>query len=117
MTTFTVCRPAVADGAGAAAVADGAGAAAVAAAVGDFDAAGLAGPLVTLGAAVTVADQPLEATALGVDDWPTPAGEEVADCVVARGPYFTMTTTSATSAAAMSVTMTIRERRMILVSR
>ena len=108
MTTFTVCRPAVADGAGAAAVA---------AAVGDFDAAGLAGPLVTLGAAVTVADRPLEATALGVDDWPTPAGEEVADCVVASGPYFTMTTTSTISAAAMSVTMTIRERRMILVSR
>jgi len=106
MTTFTVCRSAVADRAGAAAVAEG-----------DTDAAGLAGPLVTLGAAVTVADRPLEATALGVDDWPTPAGEEVAECVVASGPYFTMSTTNATSAAAMSVTMTIRERRMILGSR
>ena len=106
MTTFTVCRSALADGAGAAAVA-----------AGDTDAAGLAGPLVTLGAAVAVADRPLEATALGVDDWPTPAGEEVADCVVASGPYFTMSTTNATSAAAMSATMTIRERRMILGSR
>ena len=37
----------------------------------------------------------------------------LADGADASGPYLAMTTTSATSAAAMNVTMAIRERRMI----